>query len=72
MIFVQNYKKEKLNISTAPFWLLKFLANFSATINYGVYIIEALNRYPEKFESEHAWKELGKPETTLKKFAQSC
>lgn len=70
-IFVNNYKKEKLSISTAPFGLLKFLAIFSAKIEYGVHIIEALNKYPEKFESENTWRELGKPETTLKEFAEA-
>lgn len=71
-IFVQNYKKEKLTISYAPFGLLKLLANFSATLKYGTHIIEAINCYPEKFEAEVAWQELGKPTTTLKQFAESC
>ena len=71
-IFVQHYKKEKLSVSAAPFGLLKFLSNFSSTLKYGIHIIEALNRYPEKFESESAWQELGKPEMTLKQFAETC
>ena len=70
-IFVMHYKKEKLSVTSAPFGLLKFFANFSSTLKYGIHIIEALNRYPEKFESETAWQELGKPEMTLKQFAET-
>lgn len=70
-IFVQHYKKERLSISTAPFALLKFLGNFSTTIKYGSHIIEALNRYPEKFESEEAWNDLGTPRITLREFTES-
>ncbi len=34
------------------------------------HIIEALNNYPEKFEAQSTWNELGKPSITLKDFAQ--
>ena len=71
-IFVQHYKSEKLSISKAPLGILKFLGLFSTTVNYGARIVEALNKYPEKFESEETWKALGKPVTTLQKFAESA
>ena len=71
-IFVQHYKREKLSISKAPLGILKFLGLFSTTVNYGARIVEALNKYPEKFESEETWKALGKPVTTLQKFAESA
>ena len=70
VIFQQNYTKEKLSISKAPLGLLKFLSNFSQSINYGAHIIEALNNYPEKFEAEKTWEALGKPTTLLKDFAR--
>jgi uncharacterized protein YbjT (DUF2867 family) len=64
-IFKKNYSKEKLKISKAPLFMLKMMAPFSTGINYGVHIIEALNNYPEKFESESTWKELHKPEISV-------
>ncbi len=70
-IFVKHYNKEKLTISKAPLGLLKFLGIFSSEINYGAHIIEALNSYPEKFESKETWNELGKPVITLQQYAEN-
>lgn len=70
LVFQKFYTKEKLSISRAPLGLLKFLSVFSQKIDYGVHIIEALNNYPEKFEAQKTWEDLGKPTTTLKDFAQ--
>ncbi|MBC7864322.1 MAG: NmrA family transcriptional regulator, partial [Bacteroidia bacterium] len=67
-IFKDNYTKEKLKISKAPFAMLKMLAPFSTKINYGRHILEALNNYPEKFTSENTWKDLHKPVTTVKDY----
>jgi len=68
--FRKHHTSEKLTISKAPLGLLKLLGTFSQKINYGAHIIEALNKYPEKFESEKTWEELGKPVVTLKAFAK--
>jgi uncharacterized protein YbjT (DUF2867 family) len=68
-IFVSNYKREKLTISKTPLGLLKFLGLFNRRMHYGAHIIEALNNYPEAFESEKTWAMLGKPTTTLAEFA---
>jgi len=68
--YVRHYSKEKLVLSRAPLGLLKILGMFSASIDYGYHIITALNKYPEKFEALPVWEELGKPEITLKQFAQ--
>lgn len=70
VVFKNNYKKEKLSISRAPLGMLKFFGNFSTKMNYGANILDALNNYPEKFEAEATWKELGKPEMTIKKYAE--
>lgn len=69
--FIRHYKKEKLTIARAPLALLRFLGYFSTQMNYASHIIEALNKYPEKFEAENTWKELGKPTTTIRIFAES-
>jgi len=68
-IFIEHYKKEKLKISNTPMGLIKFLGLFSKKMDYTAKIIQALNEYPEKFESENSWKELGRPEITIKEFA---
>jgi hypothetical protein len=44
---------------------------FNQKFNYGYYIVEALNKYPEKFEAQQTWDELGKPTISLKEFAES-
>lgn len=67
--YVSHHTKEKLSITNAPLWLVRFFGLFSNKANYGAHIIEALNNYPEKFESEKTWQELGKPTLTLKEFA---
>lgn len=69
-LFKSNYKKEKLFLSKAPIGMLKFFGNFSTKMNYGANILDALNNYPEKFEAEATWKELGKPEMTISKYVQ--
>lgn len=70
-LFKKNYKKENLIISKSPLFMIKLMGNLNAKMSYGAHIIEALNRYPEKFEAESTWKELGKPEMTIEKYAQS-
>jgi hypothetical protein len=69
-IFVDNYAKAKLSVMKAPAGIIRFLGNFNQTLNYGWHICEALNKYPEKFEAQKAWEELGKPVITLAEYAQ--
>jgi uncharacterized protein YbjT (DUF2867 family) len=68
--YIKQYTKESLTVSKAPLAVLKFLGIFVQKINYGANIIEALNNYPEKFEAERSWQELGKPTITIRDFAQ--
>lgn len=68
--FVKNYQKEKLKISKAPIFILKVLGAFNRKMNYGANILTAINNYPEKFESEKTWEELGKPQITLEEYAR--
>ncbi|GAB4037227.1 SDR family oxidoreductase [Spirosoma gilvum] len=69
--FVQAYKKEKLSVLTTPSFLMKLGRHFSAQADYGWHITEALNHYPEVFEAQKTWDELGKPTTTIEQFASS-
>jgi len=70
-IFIANYKKAKLSTLKAPMGIMKFLGIFIQKFNYGWHICEALNKYPEKFESQQTWNELGKPVTRLADYAKS-
>ena len=69
-IFLRNYKKQAKTMTLSP-GVLKFLGNFSQKMNYAFKICEALNKYPEKFESEKTWNDLGKPQTTLSEYVKS-
>ncbi|MBT1697474.1 NAD(P)H-binding protein [Fulvivirgaceae bacterium PWU4] len=69
--YIRHYKKGKLAISRAPLGLLRLMARFSQKMDYGVNIIEALNNYPERFEAQNTWNELGKPMTTIRSFAEN-
>lgn len=61
--YVDHYSKQKVKILKAPVGMLKFMGLFSNKFSYGAKIVDALNNYPEKFESDKTWAELGKPET---------
>lgn len=67
--FVKFYKKEKLKIAKAPLFIIRFLGKFKPKFFYASKIIYALNNYPEKFQSELTWAELGKPILTLEEYA---
>jgi uncharacterized protein YbjT (DUF2867 family) len=69
-IIAKNYKKP-LKVIKAPSGMLKFLGNFIPAMNYAYHICEALNKYPEKFESEETWKDLGMPSIQLGDFIKS-
>jgi nucleoside-diphosphate-sugar epimerase len=69
-IFIENCKKKFTTLKT-PLAPLKLFGLMSNKLSYAANICEALNKYPEKFESEHTWNELGKPSTTLAEYAAS-
>ena len=69
-VFIQNVKSP-IKIMKAPLGPLKYLGVFNQRMNYTYHICEALNKYPEKFESENTWSDLGKPSTTLAEYVAS-
>jgi len=69
-VFIEN-AKTKIKIMRAPLAPLKYLGIFNQRMNYAYHICEALNKYPEKFESESSWNDLGKPTTTLAEYIAS-
>ena len=68
-VFKSNYPKGNLKILKAPLPLLELLGNVNRNAQYGYKIMQALNNYPEKFESQQTWDELGKPTLTLEEYA---
>jgi len=69
-VFCSHYKSTA-KIMKAPLAPLKYLGVFNQRISYAYHICEALNKYPEKFESENTWNDLGKPATTLAEYSAS-
>ena len=69
-VFTENVKSN-IKIMKAPLAPLKYLGIFNQRMNYAYHICEALNKYPEKFESENTWNDLGKPSTTLADYVAS-
>ena len=67
-IFIKHYQKP-LKTMKAPVALVKVVGVFNQKANYGWHIMEALNKYPEQFESSRTWNELGKPTVTLEQYA---
>lgn len=66
-----SHHKTPVKIMKAPLAPLKYLGVFNQRLDYTYHICEALNKYPEKFESENTWNDLGKPSTTLAEYAAS-
>jgi nucleoside-diphosphate-sugar epimerase len=71
-LFAQNYRKAKIRIIKLPFALLKFFGRLSKRFNYASHIVEALNNYPEKFDAEKTWAELGRPETRFIEYSRNA
>ncbi|GEM_PF-1972885 len=69
--FIRHYKPASLKISKAPMWLFRLIKPFSKEVDFQYNILNAINHYEETFISEKTWKELGRPQQTLKMFAES-
>jgi uncharacterized protein YbjT (DUF2867 family) len=69
-VMIANHKT-KLKLFKVPLSLIKPFRFLSPKISYGWHIIEALNKYPEKFESQQTWNELGTPIIWLADYAKT-
>ena len=67
-LFISNYKIKKLKARIVPIILLQLIGKVIPKVNYISKILEALNKFPEKFVSQHTWDELGKPIETIKDY----
>lgn len=70
-VFVENYPHERLKVSSPPLWPLRIAGWFSPKMRDLWSILYALNHYPEQFQSEKTWSELGTPAITLAEFART-
>lgn len=68
--FKKHYSKGRLFVLKAPIDLIRLYGTLFQKMDYGYHILQALNNYPEVFEADTTWKELGRPTITLKEFAQ--
>jgi hypothetical protein len=69
-IFIDNYTKARLKTMKAPLKMLGVAGIINRKSAYGFKIVTALNNYPEKFQAEQTWNDLGKPTITLAEYAQ--
>lgn len=67
-LMVKYFSKKEFRIVRTPMGMIKILGLFNRKMNYVYHIIEALNSYPEKFESGITWEHLGKPEITIEEY----
>lgn len=69
--FVKAYSKSTLSVAGAPMGLMKMLSYLTPRFKYVYEISTALNEYPETFEAQKTWDELGKPVIKLEDYARS-
>jgi uncharacterized protein YbjT (DUF2867 family) len=69
-IFIRHYKKRKLKKVKVPLWLLRIIGLFNPQAFYAYKILSIINSVPEPFMSQQTWDELGKPEITIRTFAE--
>jgi len=56
---------------TLPLFFISIAGIVSPSMRFSGHIMRAVLRYPETFEAEATWRELGKPSTTVEEFARS-
>ncbi|MEJ7665056.1 MAG: hypothetical protein WKG07_38820 [Hymenobacter sp.] len=71
-VFIAHYPKQKLTFNNPPLALLKAGGVFSHTMDYVGHLSESMNSYPEPFEAQPAWDELGPPTLTLAQYASQA
>lgn len=67
--FIQHYPHRRLRALTLPLGFFKAVGRIIPLVDYGAKISEALNKYPERFDSDRTWQELGTPTTTVAAYA---
>jgi uncharacterized protein YbjT (DUF2867 family) len=70
-IFIAHYSPERLSSGKVPLEVLKFIGLFSKKMKNTARMLEALNKYPEKFQADRTWADLGRPSISVKDYAKS-
>lgn len=68
--FAENYQKQQLSVGTMPFGLMKVLGWLIPQMSFLSKLMGVMLYNKETFESQATWNELGKPELTIRTFAQ--
>ncbi len=69
--FVKTYTRQHVKVTRLPIGPFKLLQPLAPRFQYGYQIVTALNNYPEVFEAQKTWDELGKPVTKLEDYARN-
>ena len=69
-LYVNQHKSEKLRLTKLSGNLLRLLVRIRPALHEKALWFDRVNSYPEKFQSENAWKLFGVPPTTLSEFAR--
>jgi uncharacterized protein YbjT (DUF2867 family) len=69
-VFAAHYTAADVRITRVPLGLVKVAGWFSQQADYGAHIVDAINHYPETFQAQETWDELGTPATTIADFAR--
>ena len=69
--FIAAYEQEKLQLQSAPLGILKAIGWFSRPMAFTAKLLDALNLYPETFQAQSTWDELGPPTTTVESYARA-
>lgn len=68
-VFSRYYTRKKIHVHTLPLSLFKVMGSVIPFINTAAKISAALNHFPERFESDLTWRDLGEPKTTVATYA---
>jgi uncharacterized protein YbjT (DUF2867 family) len=69
-MFIEHYPHTKFKVIKVPLWLMRIGGLFSKQASYGHQIMDGMVNYPERFEAENTWANLGKPTTHLIKYTK--
>lgn len=70
-VYVKNYARQDLTVSSMPMGLAKFLAIFIKPLRFATKLMDVMGNNRETFDAQPTWDELGKPAITIAQFAKN-
>jgi uncharacterized protein YbjT (DUF2867 family) len=67
--FIENYDTN-LKVKSFPLWMVKLLGIFSPKMRFMGHMFSYFDKTPDIFYADETWRDLGKPTTSVKQFAQ--